>query len=119
MNDVVTNLQKAQEGVRAQIAAWQERDKRIQRVIDEFKGGKPKATYSISEDRFNAIKKYLEKHPRSRQSDIARNLSVNTGSVSQALKKLEGDGLIVRQPKEGGSWVWEMPANGGEPIKMK
>jgi hypothetical protein len=41
---------------------------------------------SVPEDKYEEVLRFLEKHPNSRQADIAKNLQLNSGIISQAMK---------------------------------
>jgi hypothetical protein len=64
-------------------------------------------TLSVSPEREEAVHKYLRKHRRARQSSIAKSLDFNSGSVSNALRRLEAEGLVERSAeKVDGSYEW-------------
>jgi hypothetical protein len=63
----------------------------------------------ISQERLQKVAEYLRRNPRARQVDIAQHTKLNTGTVSVALRKLEGEGRIVRgEEKDNGSQVWKL-----------
>lgn len=56
----------------------------------------------------DAIHDYLKKHKTARQADIAKDLQLNSGTVSLALRQLEeSDDVTARDQKEKGSVVWD------------
>lgn len=64
-------------------------------------------TLSVSPERETEVHKYLKRHRRARQSDIAKSLDFNSGSVSNALRRLEAEGLVTRSAeKVDGSYEW-------------
>ena len=65
---------------------------------------------SISEKHLKSIEHYLAEHQKVRQADLVAKLSLNSGTVSVGLRRLEMAGLIKKAPKERGSRVWEHTA---------
>jgi hypothetical protein len=59
----------------------------------------------------DAIHDYLQKHGTARQADIAKDLGLNSGTASLALRQLEEDRAVVPQErKDRGSVVWDFAA---------
>jgi DNA-binding transcriptional ArsR family regulator len=65
---------------------------------------------SISEKHLKRIEEYLANKGKVRQADLVEKLSLNSGTVSVGLRRLEQAGLIAKAPKERGSRVWEHTA---------
>lgn len=100
------------------------REKIIQEAIDNLRKGtngdqateetpepeqKKEPQYSISKEKLEAVEKYLKKHGTARQSDIYKDLGLNAGSVSVALRVLETQDppkVIRADHKERGSQLW-------------
>jgi hypothetical protein len=62
---------------------------------------------SISVDKLEAVGEYLSRHGEARQADIVKELGINSGSVSVALKFLDQHHLVKRGEHRSNSQVWE------------
>jgi hypothetical protein len=62
---------------------------------------------TVAAHHVEAVKEYLEAQGRARQSDIGKELGINSGIVSVALKALADRELIEPREKDYGSRVWE------------
>lgn len=56
-----------------------------------------------------AITDYMRRQTRARQADVAKDLQLNSGTVSLALRQLEADGVVKSlERKDRGSVVWQL-----------
>lgn len=55
-------------------------------------------------DRIKEIGKFVEQHPGSRPSDVARGLGVPPSSVTRSLPAIEEAGMLLYEDKKGGLW---------------
>jgi len=113
--DIVSNLEEAQKKLRVKMVELEARDQAIQQAIDGISGVETKeihsnkpASLSVSNERLQKVLKYVQKHPNSRQSDITKNVKLNSGSVSVALRKLKEEGIIVKTGRDNGANVWTL-----------
>jgi hypothetical protein len=67
----------------------------------------PEVHRSISAGRLNLVRDYFEHHEQARQADITKDLNLNSGAVSVALKLLRDEGVVKPGTQENGSRVWE------------
>lgn len=75
-------------------------------VIEDHEGAK----LSISQKHLAAIEEYLAERGSARQADVVERLTLNSGTVSVGLRRLEQAGLIKKGDKKRGSRVWEHTA---------
>lgn len=62
----------------------------------------------VGADKLAQVREYVQKHGRVRQSDVARDLDLNSGTVSVALHALQMEGEVENtNRKENRSLVWE------------
>lgn len=62
---------------------------------------------SVSPERLGKVLDYLDKHPRTRQTDLVKKLGLNSGTVSVALRVLEQEGTVSKaEHREGSSNEW-------------
>lgn len=62
----------------------------------------------VAQHHVDAIFDYLKKHKTARQADVAKDLQLNSGTASLALRQLEEDGSVqALATKDRGSVVWE------------
>lgn len=66
----------------------------------------------VGADKLEAVREYVQLHGRVRQSDIARELELNSGTVSTALHALQLEGVVEPGRKENRSRIWEARTNG-------
>lgn len=62
---------------------------------------------SVSSTKLQAIRDHVMAHPKGvRQADITKNMGMNAGTVSVALRRLERDRVLVRGAKRRASALW-------------
>lgn len=82
---------------------------------------------TVAQHHVDAVREYIEAQGRARQADIGKELGINSGIVSVALKRLHENELIDPRDKDYGSRVWEWvgaadaptPAPNGEPAAAR
>lgn len=124
--DLFAALDDQLEEVRQERAALDAREDALKRARDElmaaFDGAAPRhhppparsrATRAgipqkAAQHHVEAIFDYLKKHGTARQADIAKDLQLNSGTASLALRQLQDDGAVSPQDqKDRGSVVWD------------
>lgn len=123
-SDLFTALDEQLEEIRQAREALDAREGALNRARDElavaFGGtaparGRPTRAgiqQRAAQHHVDAIFDYLKKHGTARQADIARDLRLNSGTVSVALRQLEDDGHVMAQDlKDRGSVVWDFTGN--------
>ena len=116
MQDVVKTLREALTGIRAERKAfeanvlaqrksYEARERAVQGAVDGLVGDF-KPSLAISQKFVDQVEEYLEECESARQSDIAANLKINSGTVSVALRRLQEAGKVEKGDKERGSQVW-------------
>jgi hypothetical protein len=66
----------------------------IKRAADG-NGGSGRRGPGVSKVKLRAVRQYMERHGEARQTDIAKDLDENSGSVSLALRHLEAEGDVI------------------------
>jgi hypothetical protein len=62
----------------------------------------------VGDDKLDAVREYVQRMGRVRQSDVVRETGFNSGTVSVALHTLEASGEIRPGPKKDRSRLWEV-----------
>lgn len=61
---------------------------------------------SIPDDKYAEVLSYLRKHPDSRQADMAKDLKLNSGIISSAMRRgLQQQEVAVDKPGRGGRYT--------------
>ena len=97
-------LRRALVQARAEEATAHDRVRRLTHALSRLERPRRPA---IGEKRIDAVHVHLQHRGPCRQSDIARELSMNPGSVSVALRTLTEEGLIRALGTRNRSRVWE------------
>lgn len=89
MQDILGQALKALDAQKkellAEVALIEAREQAVRRAFDTDKGSIDRAP-SVPDDRYEEVLSYLREHPESRQADMARDLKLNSGIVSSAMK---------------------------------
>jgi ribosomal protein S25 len=93
----------------------EEYERRLAAIDDAIRalGGDPMAgiparRHAVGDDKLDAVRRYVKRMKRVRQSDIVRETGFNSGTVSSALHALQIAGEVTPGPKEDRSRVWEV-----------
>jgi uncharacterized membrane protein len=68
---------------------------------------------TVAKQHLDAVREYVRSKGRVRQADIGNELGLNSGIVSVAIQRLEGERAVEPRGKDHGSRVWEFIASGG------
>jgi len=114
---------EAESDYRSRIKDLDNREKAVSQALEALRAStngrraSKKKAYSISDDRFEKVQKYLQKHGRAKQTALVKELGLNSGTISVALKKMEqGSEARNTGTKEDGSQVWETTDDGRETV---
>ena len=60
-------------------------------------------------DRIEAVAHYVQVHPGSKATEIARGLGLAPSSVTRLLPSLQDKGLLLSEDAKGGLWPFDEP----------
>lgn len=103
MEDILSQVLKAFDGqkkeLQAQLAAIEAKETAVLQAFEA--DGRPiDRTPSVPDDKYDEVLSYLREHPESRQADMARDLKLNSGIISSAMR-IALDKQEVQADKEG------------------
>lgn len=101
--------------LQAERSALQERVSAIDTAIAALSGGAVPALTAtmlkfrgaaVGADKMDRVREYMRRHGEARQADIARDLQLNTGTISVAMRMLEESGEAKSLGKRNRSQYW-------------
>ena len=110
-DDAIASLQQTRARLIRDVEAIDRALKELGAVSDgaSFSGSLGRRAYQVGDDKIAAVLEYIEQAGgRARQADITRDLNINSGTASTALRALEAEGQIAKGPKTNRSATWEL-----------
>lgn len=112
-DDAIASLQATRAALIRDVEAIDRALKELGALNDRpsFTGSLGRRAYQVGDDKIDAVLEYIQKAGgRARQADIVRDLDINSGTASTALRALEAEGQVAKGPKQNRSATWQLVA---------